>query len=70
MLFVATSPGGSDRAESKGLAAKRMKHLPWSYLLSYAAPMIGAGGMNFTLTTFAAYFYTDVMGVSAGKSNF
>lgn len=43
-----------------------MKQLPWSYLLSYAAPMIGAGGMNFTLTTFAAYFYTDIMGVSAG----
>ncbi|KEP67542.1 UNVERIFIED_CONTAM: transporter, major facilitator family protein [Hammondia hammondi] len=55
-----------EKLSSKGLTARRMKQLPWSYLLSYAAPMIGAGGMNFTLTTFAAYFYTDVMGVSAG----
>lgn len=47
--------------------SKRAKQLPWSYLLAYAAPMIGAGGMNFTLTTFAAYLYTDTMGVSAGE---
>ncbi|OEH77090.1 uncharacterized protein LOC34621322 [Cyclospora cayetanensis] len=46
--------------------SKRTKQLPWSCLLAYAAPMIGAGGMNFTLTTFAAYFYTDTMGLAPG----
>ncbi|CDJ58133.1 transmembrane domain-containing protein, putative [Eimeria maxima] len=45
---------------------KRAKKLSWSLLLAYAAPMIGAGGMNFTLTTFAAYFYTDTMGLPPG----
>ncbi|KAL8432849.1 hypothetical protein Efla_007692 [Eimeria flavescens] len=45
---------------------KRRKQLPLSYLLAYAAPMVGAGGMNFTLTTFAAYFYTDTMGLQPG----
>ncbi|KAL8450236.1 hypothetical protein Emed_002632 [Eimeria media] len=46
--------------------SKRTKQLPWTFLLAYAAPMIGAGGMNFTLTTFAAYFYTDTMGLPPG----
>ncbi|KAL8429987.1 hypothetical protein ACSSS7_006220 [Eimeria intestinalis] len=47
--------------------SKRTKQLPWAFLLAYAAPMIGAGGMNFTLTTFAAYFYTDTMGLPPGE---
>lgn len=55
-----------DQSSKRSHLKNRTKQLPWSYLLSYAAPMVGAGGMNFTLTTFAAYFYTDIMGVSAG----
>ncbi|CDI83297.1 transmembrane domain-containing protein, putative [Eimeria acervulina] len=57
-------PGGG-RTLINGYS-KRTKKLPWSVLLAYAAPMIGAGGMNFTLTTFAAYFYTDTMGLPPG----
>ncbi|CDJ65073.1 hypothetical protein ENH_00000110 [Eimeria necatrix] len=64
-----TSESTGAEAEARGLLqyGKRAKQLSWGVLLAYAAPMIGAGGMNFTLTTFAAYFYTDTMGLPPGK---
>lgn len=71
VMCVEVSPPEREKDGARQLLhgySKRVKQLPWSYLLAYAAPMIGAGGMNFTLTTFAAYLYTDTMGVSAGES--
>lgn len=58
--------GGGNRTTPFKSKSKDTSPLPWTTLLAYAAPMIGAGGMNFTLTTFAAYFYTDTLGVDAG----
>lgn len=69
MLYAATGvePGADGARTLLNGYSKRTKQLPWSALLAYAAPMIGAGGMNFTLTTFAAYFYTDTMGLPPGE---
>eukprot|EP00920_Eleutheroschizon_duboscqi_P029342 GHVT01070987.1.p1 GENE.GHVT01070987.1~~GHVT01070987.1.p1 ORF type:complete len:821 (-),score=111.62 GHVT01070987.1:15-2477(-) len=38
--------------------------IPGWVVLAYAAPSVGMGAINFTLTTFAAQYYTDTLHVS------
>ncbi|CRG93059.1 sugar transporter, putative [Plasmodium gallinaceum] len=42
---------------------RKRKKLKWATIFSFACPMIGVGGMNLISTTYASFFYTDIIGL-------